>query len=422
MKRLPAILLLVLLLAFAAGLLALFKVRFARGDLYPPASTFRADPLGARAFHDSLARFTDVRRHLRSLAALGEGRDATLFFLGAERSDLRLPADEFKHLEAFVADGGRLVIALRPDPGSRFERFLDKLDELDPDASPKRGKTGSRTNQPAAKKLRPRPSGDDAERAESSRTSLEQRWDFLLESPPPRDTEEELPKLTVRRRGNVALPPELTWHSPAWYRTTNPAWHTLYTRDQDRPVALERRLGRGSVVLLTDSWHFTNEALRDDRQSAWLAWLVGPQRRVIFDETHLGISESPGVAALARRYRLHGVFAALIVLAGLFIWRNSTSFPPAEPEPARAADSAVPGREAAAGFVSLLRRNLPVSGLAEVCFAEWRKSCAHSTPPARLHAVEAAFAAEAAHSTSGKGVTALYHKLSQILKRSAFKP
>ena len=49
---------------FAFGLLHLFKLRFAAGDVYPQYSSLRADPLGAMAFCESLERMPglSVRR------------------------------------------------------------------------------------------------------------------------------------------------------------------------------------------------------------------------------------------------------------------------------------------------------------------------------------------------------------------------
>jgi len=171
----------------------------------------------------------------------------------------------------------------------------------------------------------------------------------------------------------------------------------------------------------------------------WLALLALTAVTVAVSRLDLGVyrvwaalAVASGKAALVIAFFMHMKYegrllkgfllVALVVLAALFVWRNSTSFPPIEAAPRPAgAQPAVAGREAAAGFVSLLRRNLPVAGLAQTCFDEWRQSCARATPPARLRAVEAAFAAAAASSTSASGVTSLYRKLSQILNRSACK-
>ena len=47
---------------------------------------------------------------------------------------------------------------------------------------------------------------------------------------------------------------------------------------------------------------------------------------------HLGISENPGIAALIRKYHLHGLVAGLILLCGLYIWKNMLSFVPPHEE------------------------------------------------------------------------------------------
>ena len=46
--------LLVVLAAFLFGLLHLFNLRFAAGDVYPPYSSLRSDPVGCRIYYESL--------------------------------------------------------------------------------------------------------------------------------------------------------------------------------------------------------------------------------------------------------------------------------------------------------------------------------------------------------------------------------
>ena len=112
MKKVPLVLLLVLLGGFLFGLAQLFKLRFEAGDVFPEYSSLRTDPLGAKALYESLDHLLTARRNYRSLAKLGDGRDTTLFYLGSRAtfmfdsaSDLRLSLEEFKSLESFVADG-----------------------------------------------------------------------------------------------------------------------------------------------------------------------------------------------------------------------------------------------------------------------------------------------------------------------------
>ena len=43
-----------LIVVFGAGVIRLFQLRFEAGDVYPPYSSYRADPLGTRALYQSL--------------------------------------------------------------------------------------------------------------------------------------------------------------------------------------------------------------------------------------------------------------------------------------------------------------------------------------------------------------------------------
>src|SRR5580765_4322406 len=121
MKKLPLISLLVLLVIFGLGLTQLFKLRFEAGDIYPEYSSLRADPIGVKAFYESLDILLNSSRNYRPVSKLGDGGGATLFYLGAQskfmfdaHGDLRLPPEDFKDLEAFVSDGGRLVVSFFP--------------------------------------------------------------------------------------------------------------------------------------------------------------------------------------------------------------------------------------------------------------------------------------------------------------------
>lgn len=71
-------------LAFLAGLFRLLVLRFDAGDVYPPYSSLRSDPLGTRAFHDSLALLPGVRvcRNFQPLSRYVPEPGSTLFLLG----------------------------------------------------------------------------------------------------------------------------------------------------------------------------------------------------------------------------------------------------------------------------------------------------------------------------------------------------
>ena len=157
-------------------------------------------------------------------------------------------------------------------------------------------------------------------------------------------------------------------------------------------------------------------ALRKDRHADLLAWLVGPAKQVVFDEAHFGIVEAPGVSTLIRKYRLFGLGAGLILLAALFIWKNSISFVPPYPEAKR--EDFVAGKDAAAGFVNLLRRNVPARDLLNVCFAEWTKSLSRGTPHliARVDQAQSVLETENARPPRDRNPVRTYQEISRILK------
>ncbi|MBI5383351.1 MAG: DUF4350 domain-containing protein [Verrucomicrobia bacterium] len=421
MKRLPVILLLLGVAAFLAGLLHLFHLRFEAGDVFPEYSSLRADPLGAKAFYESLDRLVPARRHYQSLAKLGEGRDATLFYLGANLHELRLPEDDFQELERFVGEGGRLVISLFP----RFRKptlwFFEDEAERKPRARGTNSisaKDGQGTNAPPRKRTR-RLSREESDLPGLRRVAITERWKFDVQyAPAGRDERGTYKPITAKRKTVAPVPESVEWHSASYFETNDPVWRAVYVRERERPVAMERRLGGGSMVLLTDSYLFSNEALRQHREPALLAWLVGPARRVIFEETHLGVEEAPGLATLARQYRLHGVFLALLLLAALYIWRNSVPFmPPPEEQLAWEHGDAVLGKESAAGFVNLLRRNIRGSDVLAVCFAEWKKSCGRGIAAPRLHQVQAVVEAEASGPARSRNSVEAYRKCCAVLAR-----
>jgi hypothetical protein len=155
----------------------------------------------------------------------------------------------------------------------------------------------------------------------------------------------------------------------------------------------------GTVVVCTDRYFLSNEALWKHPTPRFLTWLVGDAKRVIFEETHLGsfIGDTDGIMTLARRYRMHGLFLGCILLFALFIWRNSISLVPSNPDEDlglwRA--QAVAGQSSASGLEGLLRRGIPTKGLLKRCFDTWLSTRASSgAVPADRRAKAQALVAE----------------------------
>jgi hypothetical protein len=423
-RNLPIIILLVLAVVFALGLLELFKLRFESGDVYPPYSTLRADPLGASAFYESLGRMPgiSVSRDFRPTDQLPESRGTAYLHLAGSREEWdELPEASFKEIETFVKTGGRLVIAFFPEPAkSHFSRPIPK----DTGSTNKPDEKNKDPQKPESKPVKP-PKAKKKIKGETEplfrSVSLAERWGigFDIKDMKKGDGETYKP-LTVENKNEPSLPESMPWHSGVVMTNLDKAWRVIYAREA-APVLVERRLGSGTVVFSTDSYFLSNEAMEKDRHAELLAWVVGPARQVMFDEAHLGIVDDPGIAGLVRKYRLHGVVAGLLLLAGLFIWKNLTGFGPAHDEEETVAF--VAGKDSAAGFVNLLRHHVKPQDILNTCVAEWKKSQPQGTfSKARIERVEAVMRQENALAPKDRNAVQTYLTICALLKKGAQLP
>jgi hypothetical protein len=331
------------LAVFCFGLVRLLQLRFSVGDIFPPYSSLRADPLGAKVFYESLRALPayTTGRNERKLDHLGRGEGVVLFLLGVK--GVNFSEKEREALDHFLQTGGRLVLTFFPTR----------------EAPPRKtAETATPTPKPSAT---PEPTPKHA--------SLK---DILLQWEVETGTSRNDEKDSAVSQSTLPLEKVLSWHSGIFFRPKSDAWHTIYQSDRG-PVVLERSLGAGSIVLASDSYFVSNEALLVERAPALLAWLVGSARHIIFDESHLNIRERPGVATLLRRHGLGGFVAGFLILVMLWLWRNTT-FTLAPRASARRSDEIVSGRDSFTGFVHLLRRGPAPKELLSVCLDEWAKS------------------------------------------------
>ena len=411
----------VLLVAFGFGVVRLFQLRFEKGDVYPRYSSLRADPLGTKALYEGLEnmRALTVQRFIRPLNRLPEGRDTTLFVLGAGPADMSSSTeDEYRQLEQFMFDGGRVVISLLP---SNTRPRLGLWEDAKQKNEEKKiaGKNGRKTddhNKPGGR--RKKPLDGDAAGPGAKIIPLKERWkvSFAYEDLP-RNADDVFESVLASRSSDLELPQSLVWHTALYFEAKGPNWRVIYARDK-HPVMIERAFGGGSLVLSADSYFLSNEAMRKERRPELLAWLAGPNARLLFDETHLGVTEDPGIAALIRKYRLHGLVIGLLLLAGLFVWKNAVAFvPPSEAESKDARADTVAGRESAAGFVNLLRRSIPSSEILAACMAEWTKTSGHDRAVTGLRSERVArvMADEEAKPVRHRNATEAYRQISKIL-------
>lgn len=422
MKRyLPAVILFSCAALFLFGVVQLFELRFEAGDVYPPYSTLRADPLGAMAFYESLGKMPGmtVRRDFSISNRLPDDPGTTYVHLASEGYQWDdLPDDMFQNIKNFVSAGGRLVITYFPQTEPPFRFFEGNTNSLASTATNVPATNMSSTNAPATNqppaKVKPQQKQKKPAAGTVDWVNLEDKWGF-------HESFKELPQddgtyqpVTVFNQSIPGLPHALAWHSGLVFTNCDRQWRVVYARGQD-PVLLERKFGRGSVVLASDSYFASNEALTRDRHADLLTWLVGANRQVTFDEAHFGITQTGGVATLMREYRLHGLAGGLLLLAILFIWKNSTSLAP--PLPEATADTAIAGKDSAAGLVNLLRRNLSPRDILNVNFAEWKKSAAPGGRVAtrRQREAEMAYLAECSRPAMEQDPVAAYRKISETL-------
>jgi hypothetical protein len=149
--------------------------------------------------------------------------------------------------------------------------------------------------------------------------------------------------------------------------TADTTWHPSSTG------AFEKNMGRGVILLLLNPQRLNNETLASNAHSRALASaLLAGESNVVFEETHLGLEESGSIAGLARRYRLQGLIAGVLIIAALFVWNRSVSFPPPNSFEQKT-DSLVAGADARSMFAGLLSRHLPAESLIGACVAEWNR-------------------------------------------------
>lgn len=407
LKRRTTTLVLLAAMAFAVvwGVFHLLQLRFEQGDNYPAYSSFRSDPLGTRALLDSVERLPGVtaRRWVEPIDKLKGAPGTSLLVLGASWEHLEwLGEGDSDALARFVEDGGRLVYCFSGTASEPFVRSAMRGGRGMTNATPFRR---SAKRQSKADLLRP--------------SELADRWGVTLDYGRLEfDDDRRIKSIKAFRAdgAETSLPEEIEWHASLRFRVRTNAWAVLYTTGTNDAVVVERRVGAGSVALVSDSYLVSNEALFRDRQASLLRWMLGGTTLAIFEETHLGTSEEPGVASLIRKYNLTGVAVALLAVFGLFIWRNASPLVPSTDDDPLAVMTA--GRDSHSGFVNLLRRAVPAHTLVDFCWNEWKRSAAARAKAGqkRVEDAESALAHARGDSRTVNPV-AMYHAVARTLHR-----
>ena len=285
------------------------------GAVYPPYSSLRADPVGAKALFESLSEMPGLTVSRLYKTPRPIDADTSLFILGVDPFALSsVPKSSLAEYSKLLQNRGRVVICFLPvyPPNVRAE-------------------------------------------SESKPGALEEEWHIRPQY--------------RRKSANGKQEGEFPRIS-ALYFQPGPEWRVLKSVE-GVAKAVERNLERGTLVLLADSFPLSNEGLMERDDSDLIARLVGSAHRVIFDENELGVVESGSVAILFRKYHLVPAVAMLLIVACLFIWRNASSFlPPRQNKH----EQFITGRDSHEGLVGLLRRSIPESRLLATCYQEWLRT------------------------------------------------
>lgn len=351
----------ILILGLSAyALLHLLIMRYSSGDVYPEYSSLRTDPFGTKAFYESLRDCCGLKvsRNFEEFSRIKNNTNSTIIFAGASFPGDMIPASFLNDLESFMKNGGRLVVTYVPSGFFKkieLERKKEKQEKKDSEAKKK------------SDKKKPEKNPGEDENALIHFVSLSKEWGLQY-------AEGDWDGYrSARLVADKKLPKVLTWHSAVYFELNGKDWNVIYKQD-DHSVLVERDFGKGSLVLVSESFLLSNEAMLRDRHSDLLAWLVGSKKEVIFDESHLGIASNPGVASLARKYNLHGLAGGLLVIALLYVWMSSTSLLPAYKPGSDLEKKAIEGKDSASGLSNLLRRNVSAQHIFPLCYSEWKKS------------------------------------------------
>jgi hypothetical protein len=346
-NRLLSITAILAIALFAVTFIELFDARVQSGDVYPVYSSLRSDAGGTKAYYDSINRLEGLAasRRFEPLAA-SRLSGSTIFLLGVSPQAIAANSSTYQKV---AANGNRVVIGLPVCSGD--------------------AKTNDRTKQ-----------------------QVRQPWGLEWEC--------------VERGSDE----NLLSYAPDYYALSNVGrqWQAIAFDRDGRPIATEQAAGSGSLVLVTDTYALTNEALLRDRKTDLLARLLGHYKLILFDEHHLGVGERYGVVSLARQYRLHGFVAGLLLIAALFIWRNASSF---LPRIAGTEEEEISGRAASSGLTNLLGRAISPSELLNTCVAEWKRSLGKRVPEEQVAQVmKIATSAQA-----GKDPPVSYREIAQLV-------
>ncbi len=306
---------------FIFGTYWLFSLQFEAGDIYPPYSSLRSDPLGTRAFFESCDNLNQIstERNFLPFKRIKWEKADTFFFAGSKRLPVK------SRMEAFnkqAKKGKRIVYMLFP---------VDRMARL------KKGKSiGS--------------------------------WETKGFTVKKFDWKSKDKSIADYRFDN-----RLSLHSNRYFQIKDNSWKTILSY-HNYPVIIEKKIGNGSIVMTTDSYYISNEILKKNPTPKLLLWLIGGKTRIVFDEAHFNIKANYGIASLIKEYDLVFFFITIIIVTILFIWKNATHFIPPLSTGTYDDENILMEKDSRAGLINLLYRNINKKDLLKKCMEEYKRT------------------------------------------------
>ncbi|MBU1195551.1 MAG: hypothetical protein KKE62_18325 [Proteobacteria bacterium] len=366
---------LILIILFCLSMINLFLLRFKSGDIYPAYSSFNSDPMGTKALFDSLVSLKgpDIARSFIPSEQIKNAKDTCIIIAGL-RSGQRLfiSQKEYENIERLTHEGCRLIIALTPVVDRQSKSLSQKSDAQTPE-SPKHAESRKETPK---KEI---PKKETGEPEDLQQVDLFEKLGITV-----RRTHFKEKGLLASPSTDLNTPHSFCatpWQQAFWFESGSSFWKTIYAINSEEPVIIEKKKlsGSGSLVLLADSYIFSNESLKANSNSELLIWLMGDKKRILFDEYHLGVQKNPGISTLFKKYRLYGPAGLFFIFIILVLWRQSSVLiAPDEHEELSALNHSknktVQIKDHMSGLTSLLKQHIPKKQLIPQCIEAWKNA------------------------------------------------
>lgn len=392
-----------------AGLCYLYYCIEERGKVYPQYSSLRADAVGTEAWYETLNQAgLDVSRNYQTMPNLLKLNPSfagkTFFVLGV---DYNLKAcfengDWQKMMQTHGANyysdenwttpakfGGRVVATLRP--GKFDQLIISSTDEVI----------------------------TDAEKMKISCAAGHFEFTKFTEKDWPADQNFNY----ATNKKNVRV----KWFASRYFSKFDKTFKPILWV-KGKPVALKKKVestkksGKpGQLILIADSYFISNQGLKEEPAPAFLSYLIGKNKTVIIDETHLEVSGITGIMLLIKRYNMQYCLWAILIIGIVFVWKSRSSLlPPDRQLIEKLQQNIIVGESSAVSMNNLITRSMNPKDIVMYLHNRIPNLRAYKiASPQVKHRINEHFAELQNVAISNSDVIRLYENIGELLKIKA---